>query len=107
MQRTHAPAEEFGGQYIPEDTPPVIADAVDPATSFASGVFEEQGQPPAGGGDIDQPGKAPPEVAPDQGDTATPRAPDEVVPGGGDWDNPGATPDETQPLPSPVVPAPD
>lgn len=60
-----------------------------------------------GGGDIDQPGKTPPEVAPDQGDVATPRAPDEVVPGGGDWDNPGASPDETQPLPSPAVPAPD
>lgn len=59
------------------------------------------------GGDIDQPGRTPPEIAPGKGDTDVPRAPDEVVPGGGDNDNPGATPDETQPLPSPVVPAPD
>ena len=54
-----------------------------------------------------QPGQSPPEVAPDQGDTATPSAPDEVVPDGGDSVNPGRTPDEMAPVQPNVLPAPD
>ena len=108
MQRDQA-AVQFGGQYIPEGTPPVIAAAVSPDRSFASGIYDSGGHVPlaADRGDIDQPGERPPEVAPDQGDTDTPRAPDEVVPDDGDSVHPGATPDEAQPPAPSIMPNPD
>lgn len=97
-------AEEFGGQYVPADTPPVIAETVVPGHAFASGDYDAGRQVPEGGGDTDNPGETPPEVVPDQGDTDVPGAPDEVFPDDGDLINPGSTPDETQPLPNIVTP---
>lgn len=61
----------------------------------------------SGGGDRDFPGATPPEVAPDQGDSDHPAAPDEVVPDGGDVVEPGQVPDETVPPQPDAVPLPD
>ena len=85
---------DYETPYIPEGTPPVIADAMDAATR------------PDRDGDIDFPGSSPDEVQPQQEPPNEPgRAPDEVTPDGGDWDEPDSTPVETPPLPeTPAAP---
>lgn len=63
--------------------------------------------PPTRAGDIDQPGKGPPEVSPDQGDVVTPSSPDEVFPDQGDTVDPGNQPDEIVPQQPDILPPPD
>ena len=113
--------DEYSNPHIPPSTPPAIDPAADPvsarelsgdrgdsdAEGAAMSSFDRSAEDDAiiadhnggGGGDTDEPGKTPPEVEPDEGDTTNPTAPDEIEIERPDTIEPGRGPLETPPPP--------